>query len=62
VQPPQPAVPPLVANPDFMLTVARVTDIPGWAQADFAPALTAFRRQCAGWRVRGPDAWVTGGR
>jgi membrane-bound lytic murein transglycosylase A len=59
---PQPATPPLVANPDFMLTAARFTDIPGWAQADFAPALNAFRRQCTGWRLRGPDALVTGGR
>jgi membrane-bound lytic murein transglycosylase A len=57
-----PGIPPLLANPDFMLTPARFTDIPGWTQADFAPALIAFRRQCAGWRLRTPDALVTGGR
>jgi membrane-bound lytic murein transglycosylase A len=45
-----------------MLTPARFSDIPGWTQADFVPALTAFRRQCAGWRLRPPDALVTGGR
>src|SRR6185503_6785218 len=47
---------------DFVLTPARFTDIPGWAQADFVPALTAFRRQCDGWRNRTPDAPLSGGR
>lgn len=59
---PQPGIPPLVANPDFMLTPAHFSDIPGWTQIDAAPALAAFRRQCTGWRLRTPDALVTGGR
>jgi membrane-bound lytic murein transglycosylase A len=59
---PQPAIPPLVANPDFMLTPSRFADIPGWTLVDAAPALAAFRRQCAAWRLRAPDALVTGGR
>jgi membrane-bound lytic murein transglycosylase A len=62
VRPVVPAIPPLVANPDFMLTPARFGDIPGWSQVDAAPALAAFRRQCAGWRIRGAEAQVTGGR
>jgi membrane-bound lytic murein transglycosylase A len=54
VQPPQPT--------DFVLSPARFTDIPGWAQSDFAPALAAFRRQCDVYRNRTPDAGLSGGR
>ncbi len=48
--------------PDFLLTPAQFADIPGWASADFAPALAAFKRQCAGWKMRTPDAPLSGGR
>ncbi len=53
---------PIPAPPDFTLTPARFTELPGWATADMAPALTAFKRQCASWRLRTPDAPLTGGR
>lgn len=45
----------------FSLTPARFSDVPGWANADLTPALGAFRRQCANWRVRGPEAAVGSG-
>ena len=54
----RPAAPP----PEFQLQPARFADIPGWAAADFAPALTAFKRQCDTWRNRTPDAALSGGR
>jgi membrane-bound lytic murein transglycosylase A len=47
---------------EFRLQPARFADIPGWAAADFAPALTAFKRQCDAWRNRTPDAALSGGR
>jgi membrane-bound lytic murein transglycosylase A len=40
----------------------RFSDIPGWGLSDFAPALMAFKRQCASWKLRTPDAALTGGR
>src|SRR5687767_8974343 len=64
-RPVQPPVQPPVTPPapvDFALTPARFTDIPGWASADFAPALAAFKRQCSAWKLRTPDAALTGGR
>ena len=65
--PPRPPVTtpttPTVPTPtDFALAPARFADIPGWATSDMAPTLTAFKRQCASWRNRGPDAALTGGR
>lgn len=63
---PTPARPSAPARPappvEFQLQPARFADIPGWATADFAPALTAFRRQCDAWRNRTPDAPLSGGR
>lgn len=46
----------------FELRPARFSDLPGWERADLAPALAAFRRQCAHWRTRTPDALTQGGR
>ncbi|HEV7694609.1 MAG TPA: MltA domain-containing protein [Hyphomonadaceae bacterium] len=62
--PPGAVTPPVVTPPppDFALQPARFTDIPGWANSDFAPALLAFKRQCAGWKNRTPDAPLSGGR
>lgn len=57
-----PVTPPVPAPQDFTLTPARFSDIPGWAQADMVPALIAFKRQCASWKMRTPDAALTGGR
>lgn len=45
----------------FALSAARFSDIPGWAEADMAPALLAFRRSCEGRRLRAPDAALPGG-
>lgn len=53
-----PAPPPV----DMALMQVGFADIPGWAAADLAPALTAFRRQCEAWRRRDPNAALTGGR
>ncbi|HVY89918.1 MAG TPA: murein transglycosylase A [Hyphomonadaceae bacterium] len=67
-QPAAPTTPPAVttpvqpAVPDFYISPSRFSDIPGWAQSDFAPALAAFKRQCAAWRARTPDAPLTGGK
>jgi len=60
----RPVQPPVTqpAPVDFALTPARFSDIPGWASADFAPALAAFKRQCNAWKLRTPDAALTGGR
>jgi len=63
--PPRPPVttPPPVAPPsDFALTPARFADIPGWAQADMAATLIAFKRQCDSWKLRTPGAPLSGGR
>jgi membrane-bound lytic murein transglycosylase A len=46
---------------DFALAPATFGDIPGWATADLAPALTAFRRACDGRRLRDPAAPLPGG-
>jgi membrane-bound lytic murein transglycosylase A len=53
---------PIPTPPDFTLTPARFADLPGWATADAAPALLAFKRQCDSWKLRTPDSPLTGGR
>lgn len=45
----------------FELRPARFQDLPGWASADLAPALLAFRRSCDGRRQRDPSASLVGG-
>jgi membrane-bound lytic murein transglycosylase A len=45
----------------FALEPARFESVPGWAEADLAPALLAFRRSCAGRRLRAADAALPGG-
>ncbi len=45
----------------FSLAPARFSEIPGWAEADMAPALLAFKRSCEGRRLRAPDAALPGG-
>ena len=56
------ATPPTAPPVEFQLQPARFAEIPGWTVADFAPALSAFKRQCDAWRNRTPDAALTGGR
>ncbi|MBL8551888.1 MAG: MltA domain-containing protein [Hyphomonadaceae bacterium] len=41
---------------EFSLRPVNFSDLPGWANADLAPALTAFKRQCASWSARAADA------
>jgi membrane-bound lytic murein transglycosylase A len=36
-------------------------DLPGWSEADLAPALAAFRRQCASWSARPAGSPLAGG-
>ena len=57
-----PTTPSVPTSTDFALAPARFADIPGWTTSEMAPALTAFKRQCASWRNRTPDAVLTGGR
>lgn len=45
----------------FGLRPGRFEDLPGWRNADIAPALAAFRRACEGRRLRAPDASLPGG-
>lgn len=45
----------------FALEPARFDDLPGWAAADLAPALLAFRRSCDGRRARAADQPLPGG-
>lgn len=45
----------------FALTPTRFEALPGWAGADLAPALLAFRRSCDGRRARAGDAALPGG-
>lgn len=47
--------------PAFALASVDFADLPGWAEADLAPALLAFRRACAGRSQRAPDAALPGG-
>lgn len=56
--PPKPSAQPSApapAGPVFTLTAAQFTDLPGWAEADHAPALAAFRRSCAAMARRADD-------
>lgn len=43
----------------FSLQRARFSDLPGWGQADLAPALTALRRSCQSRASRAPDAQIS---
>ncbi len=45
----------------FALAPTHFSAIPGWAEADMAPALLAFRRSCEGRRLRAADAALPGG-
>ena len=61
----RPPITPAIATPapaDFTLTPVAFDNVPGWATADMAPALQAFKRQCDSWRLRAPDAPLSGGR
>ncbi|MBL8536226.1 MAG: MltA domain-containing protein [Hyphomonadaceae bacterium] len=49
------------AETAFSLRAARFADLPGWNNADLAPALTAFRRACDGRRLRDATAALPGG-
>jgi membrane-bound lytic murein transglycosylase A len=49
------------AEVSFALEPASFADLPGWASADLAPALTAFRRSCEGRRLRDPNAPLANG-
>lgn len=61
---PGPTTPAIPVTPpsDFALMPVGFDQIPGWASADMAPALTALQRQCISWRARGSDAALSGGR
>jgi len=58
---PGPGPGPEVASGAFALEPTRFESLPGWAQADLAPALLAFRRACDGRRLRDPAARLPGG-
>lgn len=45
----------------FQLRPSSFSEIPGWADADLAPALLAFKRSCEGRRLRDPAAPLPGG-
>ncbi|MGE0827832.1 MAG: MltA domain-containing protein [Hyphomonadaceae bacterium] len=47
---------PTEAAPTIRLQSASFSDLPGWANADLAPALLAFKRQCQTLRNRAPDS------
>lgn len=57
-EPQQPETPPAT---DFALQAASFSELPGWTQADLAPALLAFKRTCEGRRLRDPAAALPGG-
>lgn len=59
--PAQPPVSPPVPQ-DLVLTPVTFESMPGWATADMAPALAAFKRQCDSWRPRASTASLSGGR
>lgn len=48
-QPRQPAAQPAKPEAPFKLAALSFRELPGWEQADLAPALAAFQRQCAAW-------------
>ncbi len=58
--PPVPSGP--TVQPSFQLTPSTFADVPGWREADLAPALAAFRRHCAVWTRRAPVEPVGQGR
>ncbi len=60
-RPPTGVTEPTQTSVEFALQPARFSDVPGWASADMAPALTAFRRACDGRRQRDPTASLPGG-
>jgi membrane-bound lytic murein transglycosylase A len=45
----------------FALEPSRFESMPGWSEADLAPALLALRRSCDGRRLRAADASLPGG-
>lgn len=49
------------AQTSFELRPASFEDLPGWENADLAPALTAFRRSCEGRRLRDANAPLANG-
>ena len=55
-------VTPVTPPSDFALVPVGFDQIPGWASADMAPPLAAFKRQCQSWSARSRDAGLTGGR
>jgi membrane-bound lytic murein transglycosylase A len=59
----QPVAPetPAATVVDFELRPASFDQLPGWSNADFAPALLAFRRSCDGRRQRDPSAALANG-
>lgn len=59
--PSQPTGPAQIADVPFSLEPGRFAQVPGWAEADLAPALLAFRRACDGRRARAPDQALPGG-
>jgi membrane-bound lytic murein transglycosylase A len=60
---PTPSRPSVTApgRPAALLQPARFSDLPNWRSADLAPALTAFRRQCARWSNLTPDQSIAAG-
>src|SRR5262245_39538309 len=49
------------AEAGFRLRAAQFSDLPNWTSADLAPALTAYRRQCARWGAMTPDQPMSAG-
>jgi membrane-bound lytic murein transglycosylase A len=60
--PTTPTTPATPAPTDFYLTPVGFDTVPGWGTSDMIPALQAFKRQCDSWRLRAPDAPLSGGR
>jgi len=52
--PPRPPSQPAQPQASFQLRAAQFSDLPDWTNVDLAPALTAFRRSCAGRAARDP--------
>jgi membrane-bound lytic murein transglycosylase A len=61
--PPTPARPsaPQAQQQGMVLRAASFSDLPNWSNADLAPALTAYRRQCARWGALRADQSLPGG-
>ncbi len=55
------ATAPTQGEAGFALAAADFSNLPGWREADLAPALLAFRRSCDGRRQRALDAALPGG-